>query len=457
MGMPECAAGAAASTAHANVLGGPLAYRACAGTITLRDAFGKPIADLFYTAYFGQRDRADASPRPLAFIWNGGPGADSRQLQFEALGPRVLQGAKLVDNAASPLASADLVFLDPAGTGFSRAASPEAEKHLYGTVEDIAATAQFIEMFRKQYAREASPLYLLGESFGTWRASGTAEALLDAGVPVAGIGLISGGIPLGETNDRALDRALFLPGRTATAAALGKLDPELQADPKAAIEAAAHWARSTWYPALRDPSALDAATRAAIVAQLARFQGLKPGQIDANTLWTSPAAFRKGLLADEGKVLDVFDMRKMSAPFPTQGDAAVIAYYRQTLGYTGGAYAGIEVPALSVGSHWAYDQAPVTKQSLARAMAGEGPPSPARNWVGEDLAKSPHLRVFVAAGLYDSLNSCLGNEVTVAAMPPAAGARVLLHCYAGGHMMYEDPAVTNQFGEDVAGFLSNSR
>ncbi|TCM15421.1 carboxypeptidase C (cathepsin A) [Novosphingobium sp. PhB165] len=451
---PACPAGASGTQGSLSAERGAFAYRACAGTIAIADETGAKAADLFYTAYLAAAQ--GTTPRPIAFVWNGGPGADSRLLQFHALGPRTLKGEALSDNPDSPLAVADLVFVDPAGTGFSRAASDKAAERLYSTTGDFAATARFIRAFLKAQHREGSPVSLVGESFGTWRASGVAEALIDQGQPVAGIALISGGIPMGEERDRALMRALTLPNRTATALALGKLDAALAADPAAALAASEDWARRVWYPALAHPEALDDAARAKVVADLGRYTGLAPARIDAMTLWVSPRDFRRGLLAGEGKTLGIFDMRRTdAAEDEKRGSAAILDFYRRQLGYAGGQYAGIDVPALPVGEHWQYDQSPITKESLARAMAGEGPPSASQPWVQHVLEKAPESRVFVATGLYDSLNGCAANRQAAGDFPPALAARIAAHCYPGGHMMYEDPAASRQFVQDLSAFISN--
>lgn len=446
-----CVEGAVHSEHRLQTPQGPLAYDVCAGTLAVAGEGGKGAADLFYTAYFARMGEAD---RPLSFVWNGGPGADSRLLHFDAMGPRLIRDGQLVENAQSPLIASDLVFLDPAGTGFSRARTAADAERLYTTTGDIAATSEFVTRFLARYGRAKAPLYLFGESFGTWRAAGTAEALIDKGVPVAGIGLISGGIPLGEDRNRALSRALSLPNRTATALALGKLEPVLQAKGDAVVAEATRWAREVWYPALADPASLSAAQKASVIGQLARYHGMRAEQIDPETLWVSPRDFRTGLIP--GETLDVFDMRLVGSADHGVGGDAVLAYYRDALGYRAGQYAGIEIESLPVGASWQYDQAEITEESLARAMAGEGPPSPSQPWTLRAMRKSPGMRVFVAAGLYDSLNSCAANEATVAALPSAIAARVALHCYAGGHMMYDSADVRTKFAADLISFIRNS-
>ncbi|HET8611665.1 MAG TPA: peptidase S10 [Sphingomonas sp.] len=453
--LPDCPSGAARAVQVAQVAGRPLHYRICAGTLPIR-IDGEVRGRIFYTAYLAAR--TDRLKRPLAFVWNGGPGSDSRPLQFHALAPRTLRDGQLADNGASPLDTADLVFVDPVGTGFSRPVRPDYGKDFYGTNEDIASIAQFVRTFRDVYHRADAPLYLVGESFGTWRAAGVAETLIDQGAPVAGIALISGGIPLGETHDRALMRALSLPNRTATALALGKLAPELQAHPKKTLADAEAWARRVYDPALEHPQALSSADRKAVIEGLARYQGLPASTIDPETLWVSPRQFRTDLLKAGGETLNVFDMRKIGEDKPDPADdRAVIDFYRRTLGYTDGHYAGIEEKGPEVGSLWRYDQAPITPESLARAKAGEGPPSPSRPWTLRAMEREPALRVWVAAGMYDSLNSCAGNRATVAALPAGIAERFSLHCYAGGHMMYDDPAVAQPFGADLRRFLGGGR
>lgn len=442
----------AVETRHSAQIGGRrIDYVACVGTLPVRNLKGEAHGRIVYTAYIVPTRTA----RPLSFVWNGGPGADSRTLQFHAIGPRILKNGVLADNAASPLGVSDLVFVDPVGTGFSRADTPDHAAAFYGTNADIASVAGFVRDFRVAYRREKSMLNLVGESFGTWRASGVAEALVNQGVRVDGVALISGGIPLGDEAQSDRRRAASLVNRTATAFALGRLAPDLQKDETRTLTAARDWAETIYAPALSNPAALDDAQRAAIVAGLARYQGLDPRTIDRKTLWVSPRDFRTRLLAREGKTLGIFDMRRIGPAGEDDDGQVVLEYYRRTLGYTREAYAGIDAPDGNVGNDWQYDQSPITKESLARAMAGEGPPSASQPWIRRAMDKAPKLRVWVAAGLYDSLNSCIGNEMTVAALPKAQTDRFTLKCYGGGHMMYEDTRQTRIFGYDLARFLEH--
>ncbi len=442
-----CAPGAVATHHRARIGGRSLAYVACVGSLPVRNLAGETTAQITYTAYI-----VSGRKRGVSFVWNGGPGADSHTLQFHALGPRLLRDGHMLDNPASPLATSDLVFVDPVGTGFSTADSPEDAKAYFGTLADIASVTGFVVDWRRAYGREHSALQLVGESFGTWRASGVAEALADKGIAVSGVALISGGIPLGEVAHPELHRAVSLVNRAASAFALGRLAPDLMQDRARTLAEVRQWAETVYAPALADPAALSTAQRARVIAQAARYQGLRPEDVDARTLWVWPRAFRQALVP--GATLNVFDMRSTTAFDDSAESGEVLAYYRKELGYTAGHYAGADAPPSPAGKDWQYDQAPVTPTSLARALAGEGPPSASQPWILRAMEKEPALRTFVAAGLYDSLNSCLGNALTVARLPRAVSTRFTLRCYEGGHMMYDDPTQTERFGRDLTQFLS---
>src|SRR5687768_865284 len=143
------------------VAGKPLAYTAETGRIAIRDAeTGEPRGWMFYIAYRVPSPK----PRPLVFVWNGGPGANSATLHFEVAGPKRGEGGALVDNQETWLTHADLVFVDPIGTGFSRPAKAEYAQSFYGTLGDVASVTEFVRSWRLLHGAEASPLYLIGES-----------------------------------------------------------------------------------------------------------------------------------------------------------------------------------------------------------------------------------------------------------------------------------------------------
>jgi carboxypeptidase C (cathepsin A) len=188
-------------------VGRTVAYTARAGLLPIRlNDTGEPRGYIFFVAYTLDRAPREA-PRPLTFAWNGGPGSNSLLLHLSALGPRRLTGdgergdhaglIALEDNEATWLDATDLVFVDPIGTGFSRPSRPEYADDFYGVLGDIATTVEFIRTYRTRFDAWDAPVYLAGESYGVWRAAGAAESMERAGQRVAGLVLISGGIPLG--------------------------------------------------------------------------------------------------------------------------------------------------------------------------------------------------------------------------------------------------------------------
>ena len=187
---PEIKEEAPIATSHQLELAdGPHAYSATVGKMPLKDEKEKIVAQIFYTAY--TLDTEDRAARPLIFVFNGGPGSASIWLHMGALGPkRVDMGAegfmppppyKLIDNAQTWLDLADLVFIDPVGTGYSRAVNPDDNKKYWGLEADLEAVGEFIRLYLSRNQRWTSPLFLAGESYGTTRAAGLAGHLIDRG------------------------------------------------------------------------------------------------------------------------------------------------------------------------------------------------------------------------------------------------------------------------------------
>src|SRR5262249_36587083 len=176
-----------------------IAYTATAGTLSLFDQSGEKSAAVFYTAFIAKN--ADATRRPITFAFNGGPGAASAYLNLGVVGPRILDfgpdgrdgaAAKLIDNQDSWLAFTDLVLIDPIGSGWSRTTKPDDAKNFWNIRSDANVMAKVISLYVAKNSRAASPKYLLGESYGGFRAAKVAGALQnDQGVIVSGIVMLS--------------------------------------------------------------------------------------------------------------------------------------------------------------------------------------------------------------------------------------------------------------------------
>jgi carboxypeptidase C (cathepsin A) len=170
--------------------GKPLKYTATAGRLPIKREDGKIEAEMFFVAY--ALEGQQANQRPLTFAFNGGPGSASVWLHMGALGPKrvVLQPDgfmpaapyRLADNPYTLLDKSDLVLVDAIGTGFSRAADAELLKKFWGVKGDIEAFSEFIRLYLTRYERWTSPLFLLGESYGTTRAAGVSGYLTDRGI-----------------------------------------------------------------------------------------------------------------------------------------------------------------------------------------------------------------------------------------------------------------------------------
>ncbi|MBS0360772.1 MAG: hypothetical protein JSR98_05290, partial [Proteobacteria bacterium] len=313
---------------------GPLAYEARAGRIPIRNAENGEVKGwVFFTAYVVKQPPC-AKPRPLMFAWNGGPTGPAVLVQTELLGPRRIEGDKFVDNAESLLYAADLVFMDPIETGFSRPAKPEYDKEFLSTLGDFAMTAEFIRAWRVKFAAERQPLFLFGESYGTWRVNGATEMLEKEGIKVSGDVLLSGGVP-GSLMPFEFQDAYYIPARTAAAFYHKRLPPDLMANREATLKAVDEWVANTYMPALAHVSTLSDAEKDRIAGDLARFTGVPASSIDRKTLVMSNRAYLQGFFGgDKAKTLNTYDMRQFGAERDAPGyKAAITDYLRGELGY----------------------------------------------------------------------------------------------------------------------------
>ena len=360
------------------------------------------------------------------------------------------------------------MFVDPIGTGFSRPAKPEYASDFYGVLGDIAVTVEFIRTYRTRFDAWDAPLYLAGESYGVWRAAGAGEALEKGDQRVAGLIFISGGIPMGPVVSDAMRTALFIPTRTASAFYHKKLPPDLQADRERAVAEAERWAKTVYGPALARLDSLNDTERAAIVVQLARFTGLDTSQVDKKTLVVDRQFLIDNLLKDRNQgALGRFDTRQVSgaAPPDRQQQAGrrllINRYLRNELAFkTDLVYQGLETgysssPARSVGSRWKYDQGDPNVPVVVRNT--DAPPGGTPPWLKRSMDINPELRTFVAAGVFDSLNSCSGNTYLLSQIPPERSSKITFECYEGGHMMYEDRDARFRLKRDIARFYQVPR
>src|SRR4029077_9651984 len=290
--------------------GKALKYTATAGRLPIKRGDGRIDAEMFYVAYTAEGQ--DAAKRPLTFAFNGGPGSASIWLHMGALGPRkvVLQPDgfmppapyRIEDNPYTLLDKSDLVLIDAIGTGFSRAADGEMFKKFWGVKGDIEAFSEFIRLYITRNERWSSPLFLLGEGYGTTRAAGSAGYLADRGISFNGITLLSTVLNFETLEDNFTNDQPYIfliPSFTMIAGYHHKLAPDLAADMKRAREAAERWASTEYEAALDKGDALSADERQKVIDQLARFTGLSKEVIDEANLRINVQKFTHYLLIDQ--------------------------------------------------------------------------------------------------------------------------------------------------------------
>jgi carboxypeptidase C (cathepsin A) len=458
-----------ARTTHSIVLDKEkVEYEAAAGTLTIRDDDGKPRASVFYTAYIRSGVK-DATTRPIAFLFNGGPGSSSVWLHLGAFGPRrapfnedgktTAPPYRLVDNEATLLDVADLVFVDPVSTGYSRPAAGKDAKEFHGVQEDIDVNAAFIRLFLTRFDRWNSPKYIIGESYGTTRAVGLAGRLQDQdGINLNGLVLVSCvlnflTIRFDEGND--LPYALYLPGYTATAWHHKKLADDLQADLDKTLAAAEKFALGDYFTALLKGDRLTSEERQQTRRELARLTGLSEDFIDRCNLRVDLGRFRKELLRDRERTVGRFDSRFLGIDGDTAGEqpeydpsyavvhgpytALVNQYFRSDLKYE----TDFEYRILT-------DKVQPWNWGTARNRYLNVAPRLRRA-----LAKNPGLRVFVASGVYDLATPYFATKYTFDHLgtPRDRTEAVTIEHYPAGHMMYLEPGSLVKLKKDVARFL----
>ncbi|HJV67190.1 MAG TPA: peptidase S10, partial [Geomonas sp.] len=313
-------------TRHKLRIGGKeIVYSATAGELPLQTESGEIEARIFYVAYKAEA-KGGAKRRPLLFIFNGGPGAASVWLHLGAIGPKRVQMLpdgnmpappfQLVDNASSWLDVADLVFVDPVGTGYSRAEKPDLTKKFTTVRGDIDSLGSFIRLYLTRYQCWDSPLFLVGESYGTFRAAGLADHLVEHGIALSGvieISMVLNMQTLSFDNGNDLPYQLFLPSYTATAWYHKKLAPDLQANLEQTLSAAEQWAAGEYQDALNKGDRLSQAERQAVIDKMARFTGLTPSFIDNRNLRIDQTTFATELLRDSRRVTGLMDSRLTAA------------------------------------------------------------------------------------------------------------------------------------------------
>jgi carboxypeptidase C (cathepsin A) len=287
------------------------------------DSHGRPGASIITVAY--TRDGvADAAGRPVIFAFNGGPGAAGSMLNFSALGPVRLAGTVRGDprsghfesNPESLLDVADLVFIDPVGTGFSRAFPGENPQQWYSDQSDAASVIDAIEHWLQAHHREASPRYLLGESYGTDRAGRLIERNKE--LRFDGVILVALAVP---SEGRLIPYVTALPTMAAGAWYYRKIDRGGRTVEQV-FDQAERFARTDYLEALVRGSSLPAADRTRIAQRMSQLIGLPASLIEADDLRIDKKTYMFNLLAARHLRTGLLDVR-VTAPLLANAQGAI--------------------------------------------------------------------------------------------------------------------------------------
>ncbi len=466
-------------TQHSVTIGGEaIKYTVTAGTLVLKEESDrdkeyegeKPKAQFFFIAY--TKDGVEnPAERPLTFSFNGGPGSSSVWLHLGALGPRrvvmTYEGGlpkppfQLTDNEFSLLDQTDLVFIDPISTGYSRPADGEKAKQFHGFKKDIESVGDFIRLYTTRYNRWLSPKFLIGESYGTTRASGLSGYLQERhGLYLNGIMLISTVLNFGAidfTPGNELPYALFLPTYAATAWYHRAL--RLRRPLQKLLEEVQHFALNEYTPALMKGDALPKRERNAVLEKLARYTGLSSDYLERSNLRVPDSRFFKELLRSRGRTVGRLDSRFLGIDRDTLGESAENdPSYTNIIGpYTAAFYdyirrelnfekdAPYEILNVQV---WPWSYADHENQHV---------------YVAETLRKAmtinPHLKVFVANGYYDLATPYFATEYVFnhLGLDESLRGNLSMAYYEAGHMMYIHLPALEQLKKDLAEFIENAK
>lgn len=472
------------TTRHETVIDGTTwVYEATVATAPIATKKVDPAAEVFSASFVALPDGKHPDPtRPVTFAFNGGPGSSTTFLLLGSIGPRriaVPEAApvppapyRLIDNPESLLPATDLVFIDAPGTGFSSIAE-EAKAELWSVDGDVAGFVAFIRHYLTEHRRWNSPKFILGESYGTTRGAALSAALLDAGVALNGLVLLSAILDYAHTV--ATDDENFI-GYFPTYAAIAWYHQRAgRGRPLAEhVAAAREFASLQLRGALAQGDALPADAAQAAAERYAELTGLTPAYILRSDLRVPDHRFRKELLRDERKIVGRYDGRVAGYDLDAASDdetfvvddaylgpaysALANAYLRDELGWDGRderhGFADFDWGSSEPGKGW------VWKHRLpehSRSGWGREVPYPL---VLPDLASAivrhPGLRVLVANGYYDQATPFHQTEYDLRhlGLPAQLHGNVQRSYYEAGHMVYTSGPALRKFAADLRRFYS---
>jgi len=450
-----------AATVQARITldGNPLDYTATTGHLTATDlATGQPAASFFYVAY--TTGTQPAAQRPVTFFYNGGPGSASLWLHLGSFGPRRLATSfpsaqppgtpvQLVDNQETLLDQSDLVFVDAIGTGYSQAIAPRTNAQFWGVDQDAAAFRDFVRRYLAANNRQASPVYLFGESYGAPRTAVLANLLESAGVRLAGVMLQSAAMNYnsncGVFNPGQLSCEGYLPSYAAVSAyhQNGSLPTDFSSVLQQVRAFAAGSYRNEVGPFLANGTPPSDAT----VNQLTTYTGLA-AQTWRQDLSMVPGAYRARLLP--GQVIGRYDAR-VKAP-----SGSALANGDPSLNLVGGAFSGAVGTYFKDELRYTAATAYLSSNNVLEqwSFSHDGKPLPDTiPDLAAALTLNPALKVIAMSGYHDLATPFYQTELDLARL--GAGAGIQIRNYDSGHMSYLDDKVRRLQEADLRAFYNS--
>lgn len=446
-----------------------------AGTMELRDENNEPIALVGFTAYFKENGGND---RPIIFAYNGGPGSSSYWLHMGIMGPRRIvvddpnynQAApyEVVNNEFSILDVADVVMLDPVGTGLSVPIGKATGKDFWGVDQDIRSVSLFIMQFLKAHDRLNSPKYILGESYGTFRNAGVMNYLLKAGYALNGVVMVSAVFDLRTlffAPNEDLSYIVYLPTMAATAWYHDQI-PTKPESLEVFVDQVRDFTENSYAPALFKGNRISPQEKSAIAQELESLTGVEAAIWERADLKLQAGEFFQELLRDEQNTVGRLDSRykginldplSMDSFTDPQSDAISPAYTMGFLDYFHG--------QLGVSKEWNYSTSAYSKEGFKWDWKHEG-----NNFWGADaavttlpdmtevLSRDPNVKVLIMNGYYDLATVFYGVEHSISHidLPQSALDRIIMTYYEAGHMMYTDLPSAQKFRDDLKEFIEST-
>ena len=461
--------------------GKEIKYTATVGTMVLKEEVDKqghkPRAEMFFIAF--TRDGVKGR-RPLTFSFNGGPGSSSVWMLLGLLGPKrvplSVDDAVMTNRLAPPyqvenneftlLEETDLVFIDPIGTGYSRPLSGEDNDpdEFFSFRRDLDSVGEFIRLYTSRNQRWRSPKYLIGESYGTTRAAGLSGYLQDQfGLYLNGIMLVSAVLNFQTIlfhPGNELPFVVYVPSYAMTARYHGKLASRYQKmEAQQFLNEVRAFTEDEYLPALHKGSALSARQQKNVAEKLAGYIGVTPDYVLRNNLRVPIMRFAKEILRSDGKSVGRFDSRITGVDVDDAAEnferdpsfdvvqgvysACLNDYVRRELRFESDL--PYEILSFKVFPKWKYDEFQNNFVNVAETLRGA-------------MMKNPHLKLFVANGIYDLATPFYATEYTMnhLGLRDDVDKNVTMAYYDAGHMMYTHKPSLKALSGDLKKFIRRS-